>query len=62
MKTKLHRTCEVHCSIHVLYKCKKVIERLSRNNDIITMKQDKESGVVIKQTKVTQEMFRTFEH
>ena len=47
IKTKLRRTCESYCSIHVPHKCKKVIERLSRNNDIIIMKQDKGSGVVI---------------
>ena len=47
IKTKLRRTCESYCNIHVPRKYKKVIERLSRNNDIIIMKQDKGSGVVI---------------
>ena len=41
IKTKLRRTCESSCSIYVPHKYKKVIERLSKNNDIITMKQDK---------------------
>ena len=47
IKTKERRICEGYCSIHVPCKYKKVIERLSRNNGIIIMKQDKESGVVI---------------
>ena len=32
IKTKLRRTCESSCSIHVPHKYKKVIERLSKNN------------------------------
>ena len=47
IKTKLRRTCEIYCSIHVPHDYKKVIERLSRNNDIIIMKQGKGSGVAI---------------
>ena len=47
IKTKERRICEGYCSIHAPCKYKKVIERLSRNNGIIIMKQDKGSGVVI---------------
>ena len=47
IKTKQRIICEGYCSIHVPYKYKKITEKLSRNNDIIIMKQDKGSGVVI---------------
>ena len=47
VKTKLCRTWGSYYSIHVPHKYKKVIERLSKNNNIIIMKQDKERGVVI---------------
>ena len=47
IKTKLRRIYESYCSIHVPHKYKKVIERLSKNNNIIIMKQEKGSRVVI---------------
>ena len=47
IKTKLCSTCESYCSIHVPHKYKKVTERLSIINNIVIMKQDKGSGVVI---------------
>ena len=47
IKTIQRKICEGYCRIHVPYKHKKVTERLSRKNDIIIMKQEKGSGVVI---------------
>ena len=43
----MSRACESFCSIHHPTNIKNIIERLSRNKDIIIMKQDKRSGVFI---------------
>ena len=48
IKTKLRRTCENYGKIRVNYKYKQVINDLSKNNNIVIMKQDKERGKVIK--------------
>ena len=47
IKTKLRRTFENYGKIRVNYKYKQVINDLSKNNNIVIMKQDKEMGVVI---------------
>ena len=47
VKTKLRSTCEKYCKIKVPFKCKEVIKKLSSNNSIVILKQDKGRGVVI---------------
>ena len=55
LKTKLRSTCEKYSKIHVPYKYKKVINDLSKNENIVILKQDKGRGVVIlDRTKYTQ--------
>ena len=46
-KTKLRSTCEKYCKIKVPFKYKEVIKKLSSNNSIVILKQDKGRGVVI---------------
>ena len=47
LKSKIRRTCENYSRINVPYKCQKIIDNISRNKDIILIKQDKGRGVVI---------------
>ena len=47
VKTKLRSTCEKYCKIKVPFKRKEVIKKLSSNNSIVILKQDKGRGVVI---------------
>ena len=47
LKTKLRSTCEKYSKINVPYKYKKVIDNLSKNKNIVILKQDKGRGVVI---------------
>ena len=47
LKTKLRSTCERCSKIHVPYKYKTIIDRLSKNQSICIMKQDKGCGVVV---------------
>ena len=47
LKTKLRRTCEKYSKIHVPYKYKEVIDSLSKNENIVILKQHKGRGVVI---------------
>ena len=50
LKTKLRSTCENYSKINVPYKCKKVIDTLSKNKNILILKQDKGRSVVILDT------------
>ena len=50
LKTKLRSTCEKYSKINVSYKYKKVIDNLSKNKNIVILKQDKGRGVVILDT------------
>ena len=50
LKTKLRSTCEKYSKINVPYKYKKVIDNLSKNKNIVILKQDKGRGVVILDT------------
>ena len=43
LKTKLRSTCEKYSKTNVPYKDKKVIDNLSKNKNIVTLKQDKET-------------------
>ena len=47
LKTKLRSTCEKYSKIHVPYKYKKVINNLSKNENIVILKQDKGRDVII---------------
>ena len=47
LKTKLRRTCERYSKIHVPYKYKTIIDRLSKNQRICIIKQDKGRGVAV---------------
>ena len=47
LKTTLRSTCEKYSKIHVPYKYKKVTDNLSKNKNIVILKQDKGTGVVI---------------
>ena len=47
LKTKLRSTCERYTKIHVPYKYKTITDRLSKNQSICIMKQDKGRGVVV---------------
>ena len=39
LKTKLRNTCEKYSKIHAAYKCKIIIDQLSRNTDLWILKQ-----------------------
>ena len=43
LKTKLRSTCEKYSKINVPYKYKRVTDNLSKNKNIVTLKQDKET-------------------
>ena len=43
LKAKLRSTCEKYSKINVPYKYKKVIDNLSKNKNIVILKQDKET-------------------
>ena len=47
LKTNLLSICENYSTVHVSYKFKKVIDRLSRHKDLFILKQDKRWGVVL---------------
>ena len=47
IKTKMRSTCEKYSRINVPCKYRKIVIDLSRNKDIVTMKQDKGRGVVV---------------
>ena len=47
IKTKMRSTCEKYSRINVPYKYRKTVNDLSRNKDIVIMKQDKRRGVVV---------------
>ena len=47
IKTKMRSTCEKYSRINVPYKYRKIVNDLSRNKDIVIMKQDKGRGVVV---------------
>ena len=47
LKTKLRSTCEKYSQVNVPYKYKKVIDNLSKNKSILTLKKDKGRGIVI---------------
>ena len=47
LKSKIFRTCENYSRIKVPNKYQKIIDNISRNKDIILIKQDKGRGVVI---------------
>ena len=47
IKTKLRNTCEKYCKIKLPYAYRKIISNLSKRDDIVILKQDKERGVVI---------------
>ena len=47
LKTKLRNICDRYNHIRVPYKFQKITEKLSRNNSIMALKQDKGRGVVV---------------
>ena len=47
LQSKLRRTCENYSKLKTPYKYKDIIKKLSQNNNIIILKQDKGRGVVI---------------
>ena len=47
LKTKLRETCDKYSNIQIPYKYQKAISNLSKNDNIIILKQDKGRGVVI---------------
>ena len=47
LKTKLKSTCEKDSKINLPYEYKKVKRNLSKNKNIVILKQDKGRGVVI---------------
>ena len=60
LKTKLRNTCERYSKIHVPYKYKRIINRLSKNQSIFIMKQDKEHCVlVMDKSKYTEKCLNT---
>ena len=50
LKSKLRNTCKNNSKINVSYKYKKVVDNLSKNRNIVILKQDKGWGVVILDT------------
>ena len=47
LKTKLRSTCEKYTRIKVPYKYQQTVKKLSKNQSIVIMKQEKDRGVVI---------------
>ena len=47
LTTKIRRTCENYWKLKVPYKHQKIMDELSRNTDIIILRQDKGRGVTI---------------
>ena len=47
LKSKIRRTCENYSQLKIPYRYRKIVENLSKNNNIVVMKQDKGRGVVI---------------
>ena len=47
LKTKLRRSCENYCNINEKTKLDDIIYKLSRNNNVAVLKQDKGRGVVL---------------
>ena len=43
----MRSTCEKYSRINVPYKYRKIVNDLSRNKDVVIMKQDKRKGVVV---------------
>ena len=54
LKTKLRKTCEKYSRIKVPYKYQQTVKKLSKNQSIVIMKQDKDRGVV--QVKIPREL------
>ena len=59
LNSKISRTCENYSRINVPYRCQKIIDNISRNEDIILVKQDRGRGVVILDKKHYIEKFIT---
>ena len=56
LKTKLRSTCEKYSKINVPYKYRKVIDNLSKNKNIVILKQEKGRDIIILDTtKYTEE-------
>ena len=47
IKTKLRNTCDKYCNVKVPYKYRDNVSKLSKRQDIVILKQDKERGVVL---------------
>ena len=47
IKTKLRNTCEKYSKVKVLYRHRKIVLELSKNKNIVILKQDKGRGVVV---------------
>ena len=47
IKTKLRNTCEKYSKVKVPYKHRKIVLELSKNENILILKQDKGRGVVV---------------
>ena len=47
LKTKIKNICDRYNRIRVPYKSQKIVEKLSRNNRIMVLKQDKGKGVLV---------------
>ena len=47
IKNKLRNTCEKYSKLKVLYRHRKIILELSKNENIIILKQDKGRGIVV---------------
>ena len=59
VKTKPGNTCKKYCKIKIPFKHKEVIKKLSNNNRIVILKQDKGRSVVIMNRSAYQEKFLT---
>ena len=42
IKTKLRNTCEKYCNVKVPYKYRDIVSKLSKREDIVILKQDKD--------------------
>ena len=47
IKTKLRNTCDKYCNVKVPYKYRDNVSKLSKRQDIVILKQDKERGVAL---------------
>ena len=57
IKTKLRNTCEKYSKVKVPYKHRKIVLELSKNENILILKQDKGRGVVVMDKQIYRKVY-----